>query len=76
MASDSYSESFYSTPLFADNVDDNDDYDEVLINKIKNYRCIWHKKCCAYKETPKKNEAWKAIASKLSRPGLFLISLI
>ena len=66
MALDSYS---HSEPLYlifslADNADDNEDYDELLINEVRR-----DTKCRAYKDTPKKNEAWKAIASKLGRPG-------
>ena len=56
---------------FADEPDDNDDYDELLINEVKSYRCIWDTKCHAFKEAPKKNEAWKIIAFKLSRPGRY-----
>ena len=68
MASDSYC--LVSTPLseisvFPDEADIDDDYDELPINEDKS----WDTRCRAYKEAPKKNEAWKVIASKLSRPG-------
>ena len=70
MAADSHNHSkpLYAAPSFTDDADDNEDRDELLIN-IRSYRCIWGTKCRVYNETPKKNEAWKAIASILSRPG-------
>ena len=54
---------------FADEADVNDDYEQLLINEVKSYRCIWDTIYLAYKEAPKKNEAWKVVASKFSRPG-------
>ena len=52
-----------------DTVEGDEDDDEMLINEVKSYRCLWDTKCRSYKENPKKAEAWRAIASKLQRSG-------
>ena len=52
-----------------DTVDDDKDLDELLINEVKSYKCLWDPRCRAYKETPKKLEAWKIISIKLSKSG-------
>eukprot|EP00795_Rhopilema_esculentum_P009967 gene9967-18583_t len=45
-----------SAPSFETN---EDQLDELLINEVQLYRCLWDPRARAYKETPKKNEAWK-----------------
>ena len=45
------------------------DEDELLINEVRSFRCLWDTKCRAYKDTPKKTQAWKSITTKLRKPG-------
>lgn len=45
------------------------DNDELLINEVRSFRCLWDTKCRGYKDTPKKTQAWKQIAIKLGRTG-------
>lgn len=45
------------------------DTDELLINEIRTYRCLWDTKCRAYKDIPKKIEAWRIISTKLGKGG-------
>ena len=52
-----------------DTAHDDKDLDELLINEVKSYKCLWDPRCRAYKETPKKMEAWKIISIKLSKSG-------
>ena len=40
-----------------------------LIEVIKDYRCIWDVSCRSFKETLKKQQAWKQIAMKLKQDG-------
>ena len=47
-----------SAPSFETN---EDQLDELLINEVLLYRCLWDPSARVYKETPKKNEAWKQI---------------
>ncbi len=35
-----------------------------LIELIKDYRCLWDVSCRSFKETPKKQQAWREIAGK------------
>ncbi|XP_065056835.1 uncharacterized protein LOC135685032 [Rhopilema esculentum] len=53
-----------SAPSFETN---EDRLDELLINEVQLYRCLWDPRARAYKETPKKNEAWKQISTKLGK---------
>ncbi|XP_065055214.1 uncharacterized protein LOC135683790 [Rhopilema esculentum] len=53
-----------SAPSFETN---EDQLDELLINEVQLYRCLWDPRARAYKETPKKNEAWKQISTKLGK---------
>ena len=45
------------------------DDDELLINEVRNFRCLWDTKCRGYKDTPKKTQAWKQIAGRLGKSG-------
>ena len=52
-----------------------DHLDELLINEVKAYRCLWSLwdlKARAYKEKPKKSEAWKQISTRLCKNCRFL----
>ena len=37
-----------------------------LIEEVRSYECLWNTKCRAFKETPKKIEAWRQISAKLN----------
>ena len=54
-----------------DTVEDDEDDDEMLINEVKSFRCLWGTRCRSYKENQRIAEAWRAIASKLHRSGEF-----
>lgn len=47
--------------------------DAELIELIREYRCIWDTSCRSFKETPKKQQAWKEIARKLEQDGMTAI---
>ena len=40
-----------------------------LIEEVRSYECLWNTKCRAFKETPKKAEAWRRISAKLNLGG-------
>ena len=44
-------------------------FEELLINEIREYPLLWNPGLRSYKENPKKNVAWKAIAQKLGQDG-------
>ena len=48
---------------------DDVDIDELLINEIKSYKCLWDTSCRSYKEKPKKDESWRLISAKLQTEG-------
>ena len=48
------------------------DFLGALIEEVRLYRCLWDSSCRAFKELPKKQQAWKQIAEKLNVDGLFL----
>ena len=39
------------------------------LSTIKDYGCVWDVACRAFKENPKKQQAWKEIAMKLKQDG-------
>lgn len=43
-----------------------------LIEKIKNYQCLWDSSSRGFKELPKKQEAWIRIGGKFNVDGKFL----
>ena len=43
-----------------------------LVELVKEYRCIWDTSCRSFKETPKKQQAWRVISSTLKRDGMFM----
>ena len=46
-----------------------DDLDEILINEVRQFRCLWDTRSRSYKENPKKTEAWKTISKRLGIHG-------
>ena len=40
-----------------------------LIEEVRNYDCLWNTTSRAFKETPKKAEAWRQISAKLNIEG-------
>ena len=40
-----------------------------LIEEVRSYNCLWNTTCRAFKETPKKAEAWRQISAKLNMEG-------
>ena len=50
--------------------------EEILINEIRNYGCIWNTSQRAYRETTKAKEAWKLIATKLGKEGIYAFSYV
>ena len=46
-----------------------DDYDDELIELVKEYKIIWNTGGRGFKDTTNKNQAWREIASKMSRHG-------
>ena len=40
-----------------------------LIEEVRSYDCLWNTTCRAFKETPKKAEAWRQISAKLNMEG-------
>ena len=45
--------------------------DGDLIELIRERRCIWDTSCRSFKETPKKQQAWREIAAKLGQDGMW-----
>ena len=44
-----------------------------LIEEVRSYECLWNTCCRGYKETPKKNEAWRQISGKINIEGTVTI---
>ena len=49
--------------------DDDLDEDEMLVKEIRKYRCLWDTSCRSFKDSPKKQQAWRGIAVKLEKDG-------
>ena len=56
-----------STEVSESQLFNEDPIDELLINEVQFYRCLWDPRSRAYKETPKKAEAWKQISVTLGK---------
>ncbi len=52
-------------PLFATDSDPASINDELLIDLVRSYKIIWFTGGRGYKDTQKKNLAWKEIATKM-----------
>ena len=39
------------------------------IEEVRSYDCLWNTTCRAFRETPKKAEAWRQISAKLNMEG-------
>lgn len=43
--------------------------DEIFVEEIKNYRCLWDTSSRAYKDSLKKQQSWKELSQKFKREG-------
>ena len=41
--------------------------EELLVEEVRSQRCLWDTFCWAFKELPKKQQAWKLISAKLEK---------
>ena len=43
----------------------------MLIEEVRKYQCIWNTTCRSFKETPKKDEAWRRVSVAMKMEGKF-----
>ena len=45
--------------------------EELLVEEIRKYECIWNTRCRGYKDSTKKNNAWSELASLFGKEGKY-----
>ena len=60
-----------SQQLDLEEKDDDEQLDEHLVEEVHRYRILWDTSSRGYKDTVKKNQAWKEISLKLNRNGVY-----
>ena len=53
---------------------DEGDFLGDLIEEVKLYRCLWDSSCRAFKELPKKQQAWSLVAERFNIDGMCFLS--
>ena len=44
--------------------------DEILVEEVRQFRCLWDTSCRAYKDGMKKQQAWREISAKFGASGM------
>ena len=44
--------------------------DEILVEEVRQFRCLWDTPCRAYKDGMKKQQAWREISAKFDALGM------
>jgi len=47
--------------------------DEIFVEEIRNYRCLWDTSCRAYKDGSKKQQSWRELSQKFKREGIYIL---
>ena len=44
--------------------------EEILVEEVRQFRCLWDTSCRAYKDGMKKQQAWREISAKFGASGM------
>ena len=47
--------------------------EELFIEELKQYRCLWDTSCRSYKDGPKKQQSWWELSQKFEKEGNFCL---
>ena len=47
--------------------------DEIFVEEIRNYRCLWDTSCQAYKDGSKKQQSWRELSQKYKQAGIYIL---
>jgi len=51
-------------------------YDEVLINVVQRYPCLWNKKLKEFKDIKVRSNAWKEVAEEMDSNGKYTVTFL